>query len=240
MAHDAAPHLEYKYLFPAGYEAPVLEWLEHACLSDPVYDHGIVYSIYYDTPGLFHYQESGDGDFLKSKVRLRWYADSGSPVPETAASATSVKCFLEAKKKFGSVREKRRLELFLPTETLDSDPFSQAAILDLPLRAFELGYLPSGILVPVLLVRYRRRRFVDPETHVRIAVDTEICCPAANESLLPGLPPVHLGLGVVETKGPRRGWPATLRPLQGLLTRSPFSKYARCLEELQQPLGRRV
>lgn len=233
---QSASHQEHKYLFAAGLEAMVLDWLEHACLRDPLHEGGIISSIYFDTPQLLHYRESSNGDFLKSKVRLRWYSDAEAPITESP-----VRCFLELKRKRGPARDKNRLELFLPAAALDPDPFSQEVIQDLPRRALELGYRPAGAaLLPALVVRFRRRRFLDPLTRARMAVDTQICCPAANLSVLPAPVPVALGLGVLEIKGAQRGLPSTLRPLRELLSRSSFSKYSRCLEHLLQPVERRV
>lgn len=235
MSGNSSRRIEQKYLFPAGQKEIILCFLEHACLPDPHYSFGVVSSIYFDTPALFHYNENRNGDFLKSKLRLRWYQDL-----ESIERGTGVSCFLESKNKNGALCRKQRLELLLPVEHLLEDPLSNEQIADLPSLVCELGYAAPGILVPVLLIRYECRRYVEPAAHTRIAVDTDICCSQANETFFPALTPVHLDIGVVETKGGDRSMPDGLKPFRAQLTKSSFSKYARCLEHLMQPQGRSV
>lgn len=234
MSQNHSSHIEQKYLFPVGQKEMILDWLAHACLPDPGFDSGVVSTLYYDTPAFSHYQESSNGDFQKCKVRLRWYGD----LP--ADRDSTVSCFLEIKRKQGAVCGKRRLELSVSSGRLAVDPFADEKIRELPGRVFELDYLSSAILVPVLLLRYHRHRYVDGENLSRIAVDTGICCTQANDAFFPGLPPVYLDVGVMEIKGMHGSLPSGLAPISPCLTRSKFSKYARCLEQLAQPLSRRV
>jgi hypothetical protein len=239
MIQDRVARVEQKFLFPAGYADVIRSWLEHACVADPRYPHSSVCSIYFDTPGLFHYGESRNGEFLRSKVRLRWYGGMAGG-SAAAGSSDDVRCFLEVKSKQGSLSAKSRTEVSIPSRILQGDPFSSDRILDLPARAFQLSFTPSGPMVPILMIEYDRRRFLDLETECGVALDGEIRCIRVNHAVVPGLAPVHLDVGVLEIKGMNRGIGDLLNPIQGFLKTSPFSKYGIVLESLMQPLGRRV
>ena len=235
MDPKLSQHLERKFTFVASHRGQILPWLEHCCVPDPSYDAGPVSSIYFDTPSLRLYDEKRNGDFVKCKVRLRWYADLDGTDPHT-----DVDCYVEVKQKHGRTSRKVRMVLPVPAATLTSDPFAAEEILSLPTRIPELGHTSPGGLVPMLLVRYNRRRFVDPATTSRIALDTDICCTAVNQAFLPGIPPVYLDIGVLEIKGKQTDAFASLEPIGVHLTNESFSKYAQCFERLMQPIGRRV
>jgi hypothetical protein len=235
MKQDYFKRIEQKYLFPAGYKQMILTWLEHVCMPDPLYPSGAVSSLYYDTPGLFHFHEGRNGEFMRAKVRLRWYTDIRSLNPRDG-----VRCYLEIKRKQGVLSEKQRTEVIIPTRVLVEEPFSDEQILALPTRVFDLGYQASGVLVPVVMVHYHRRRYLDPASQASIAVDTEIRCTRANETFVHGVPPVHFDIGVMETKGMNRSIPGVLNPIGSYLTKQPFSKYGMSLESFMQPLGRRA
>ena len=128
----------------------------------------------------------------------------------------------------------------MPAEVLADDPFQDEEILDLPDRVRELGYIPPGVLVPTLLIRYHRHRFLDPHSGSRIVVDTDICCSRVNDAYLPAFAPLYLNVGVLEVKGRSRGAFDTLVPIRMHLVKTAFSKYAFCLEEIMQPLERRM
>lgn len=235
MEQDRFKRVEQKYLFPAGYSEVIRTWLEHACVPDPRYPSSVVSSIYFDTPGLFHFHESRNGEFLRAKVRLRWYTDLTAT--ETGAG---VRCYLEVKTKQGALSEKRRSEVTIPAGVLLEDPFSNERILGLTARVFDLGYRAAGMLVPILLICYRRQRYLDVESDSALAADTEIRCTRANETVVQGMLPVYLDVGVLEVKGMNRRSGGVLNPIGSYLTKSPFSKYSISLESLLQPLGRRV
>ena len=227
-------HIERKYVFADPHKETVLAWLDGCCIHDHDYNSGIISTLYYDTPSLALYAEKFNGDFLKSKVRLRWYSDL-----ESVENDADVKCFLEIKRKYSTVCRKERLEIAIPAGKLLLDPFSDDDILNLPSRVYKLGYIPPGNLVPTLLIRYFRHRFIDPQSHSRIAVDTDIRCIRVNENYFPAVVPVYLSVGVLEIKGKKRENLAFLKPVEHYLAAAAFSKYAYCFENLMQPLGRR-
>lgn len=239
MKQDRFKRVEQKYIFPAGYADMILAWLEHSSVPHPGYSSSVVSSIYFDTPGLFHFHESRNGNFARSKVRLRWYSEPAADPPSREAE-DGVRCYLEIKTKQGALSEKRRTEVTIASRVLLDAPFSNEQFSDLTERALALGYRAAGILVPILMIQYRRRRFLDVESDSGMSVDSQICCTRANEAFLQGLLPVHLDVGVLEIKGRNRGTGELLNPIGSYLTKSPFSKYGISLETLGQPLGRRV
>ena len=83
----------------------MIAWLRHVCLPDPVYPEAIVYSLYYDTPALDSYHEKVDGDFIKTKCRLRWYD------PDLSADPALRTAYLEIKHKIGQGRRKTRVRV---------------------------------------------------------------------------------------------------------------------------------
>ena len=131
---------EQKYVFINQHQDMLLEWLEHCCIPDPAYHTGTVSSIYYDTPALSLYDEKRNGDFLKCKVRLRWYGDLEKVAPEIGVS-----CYFETKQKFGALCGKERMELKISAKRLAGDPLFDEQIQNLPARTYNL----SGVrLIP--------------------------------------------------------------------------------------------
>ncbi|MHC4706353.1 MAG: VTC domain-containing protein [Planctomycetota bacterium] len=228
--------IEQKFVFVNQEKGLILDWLEYCYIRDPNFPFGPISSVYYDTPSLYFYQEKRNSDYLKAKIRLRWYANLQASDPDFP-----VKCYLEAKRKYGAIRRKERVELLISSGRLAThDLFSDEEILDLSSRVYELGVFPPGTLVPILLIQYNRYRFIDPRSGSRIALDTDIQCMCANPQYFAGLPPISLGMGVLEIKGKHRKILNTLHPISDHLTKEAFSKYARCCEHLTQPFGQRL
>ena len=225
------PNLERKYVFHAGQAHMLGVWLSATLAPDPAFAVGQVSSLYFDTPQLHLYHEKRNSDFLKTKVRLRWY-------DRPASAVDPVTCYLEIKKKIGAIRSKERVEVPVPPHVLRDRLFTDPAILDAPGMADPS--LRARALVPLLVVQYQRSRFVDPITGARVALDTEICVRQANPQFLPHVHPVMLPLGVLETKGVDRQLPATLEALALHFRRETFSKYAVCCEHVMSPHGRRL
>jgi hypothetical protein len=227
-------NIEQKHIFMAAQHGVIRDWLEYVCVRDPKYYAGTVSSIYFDTPSLYHYFEKRNSDYTKSKIRLRWYGTVDSD-PEG-----KVRCFVEHKHKYGTIRQKERKEIFVAAKSLLNDPLSAKEILRIPSEIYDLDYLPPGILIPILAIQYDRFRYVEPHTGARVALDLRIRCSHANSDYIAGEAPVNLNLGVVEVKGSKSDLPSVFRPIHDYLTREAFSKYARCCEKLLQPVERRL
>ena len=208
---------------------PVLCWLRHVCRSDPAFPESTIFTVYYDTPALDCLLEKRNSDYLKTKVRLRWYL-VGDHFADTA--------FLEVKSRIGSRREKRRVTLrFQPA-------WPTHGALDVPsLRGVPRLLRPAGIFVPedyrpVLLVRYRRHRFIEPHTGSRTNLDTSICAPAVSRAgrLTPSSHPLRET--VFECKGQLDHLPASLQGLTRVgFRKASFSKYAACYDHALASLG---
>jgi hypothetical protein len=226
---DEDSSIEQKFLFDATRRSLLLDWLEFHMLRDPQFYFSPVVSIYYDTPSLSFYGEVCNGDYLKTKVRLRHYQK------EIPAGQTNVRCFSEIKRKFGAHRHKRREPLTIAAHCLQGDLFSDPTIRGVPDGMPECRLLARGILSPVLVVEYERFRFVEPQSGARISLDAKICCSSANSVCFRGTAPVFLQTGVLEVKGASDSLPGCLRPMQRFLYKQSFSKYARCCELLLNP-----
>lgn len=66
---------ELKYVFPNRRAVSILNWLKARCRSDSDYPAAVVSSIYYDTVDWRSLAEKNNSDYLKTKIRLRWYQD---------------------------------------------------------------------------------------------------------------------------------------------------------------------
>ena len=237
-AGAADTSVEQKYVFAGMYADLLTSWLSTNCDLDPEFPLGTVFSLDYDTPTLALYEEKRNSDYLKTKVRLRWYDAYDEIRPDE--SADLVRCFLEVKSKIGSLRTKNRVALSIPRQHLIDDPFRREEIAELPRRSgLDIADLPSALL-PMLLVQYERARFVDSVTGCRIALDTRIRAVATHPHYVPARLPSQLSVGVLEVKGPERDFPDSLGPLGGYVRKAAFSKYATCWEQILQPVGVRM
>ena len=86
---------ELKFALPPHRTALLEAVLRQICRPDPRYPAGIVTSIYYDTPRFHLLREKANSDYLKTKIRMRWYSDGGAPSDDGVA-------FAEAKFRIGT------------------------------------------------------------------------------------------------------------------------------------------
>lgn len=223
----AAQH-ELKYVFSAGRVFHVRRWLEACCRTDPEFPAGTVCSIYYDTRDWKSLGEKIDSDYLKTKIRLRWYRDiqTGVPSPDT---------FLEAKFKIGGRREKVRMKTGKHGDWLSRVTLDNPELLNFPRLLWKEGVMTREPFYPAFRVDYKRLRFIEPVTGARLSLDYDICAPAVNCHMLPGIDPVQLSRAVFEMKGPLSQLPGSLYPLINLGCRKEsFSKYGQCYEKIKR------
>lgn len=227
-ADEGITSAESKFVAPADREELVLAWLRHVCLPDPVHPDATVYTLYYDTSALDAYCEKREGEFVKTKCRLRWYD------PELSADPALRQAFLEIKRKFGQGRRKPRVAVTAPRDVLDGAPLDHPLFREILARhAPALGERLAPGLQPAAVVEYRRRRFICPFTLSRVCLDTGIGLGRVNGRLLPRLGDPRPGTIVLEVKDGGRvpiPWLATLQAA-GLRWRS-FSKYGACIARL--------
>src|SRR5262245_61432427 len=106
---------EIKFLVPDCRSASLRTWLSAACTPERVYPPALVCTTYFDTPGFSLLGEKIDSDYLKTKVRIRWYAAlDGDP--------SGSRVFAEVKYRVGARRDKLRIELGVDAVTLAATP----------------------------------------------------------------------------------------------------------------------
>jgi hypothetical protein len=226
--------LEQKYNFAIPARDTLVEWLAYALEPDPVHADGAIHSLYFDTPDLAMYRQKRNSEYLKFKVRLRWYGD------EPPDDGSSFPAYIEVKRKIGSVRRKQRTAVTIPRAAVLEGRFDDPAIAGLASLSLENEYPSHSLLMPLAHICYRRRRYVDALCDLRIALDWAIGCLWFNQEIAPLEAPIWLPAGVLEVKGRTRHLPASLEPVASLLHKNSFSKYAQCLEALMYPHGPRL
>ncbi len=213
-AVEALDH-EAKYILPAAAAAAARALLAGVCRPERPHAGSLVETVYFDDAALSSLEQKRASDYLKRKFRLRWY-DGGGPV------------WLEIKRRIGSRREKARLPTGLDGAALGARGLAGLAGLSFVALAAAQGVAVPADLLPTLRLRYQRRRYVDPASGTRLALDTDILAVERAEPW--GARALRrLDVALVEVKGGRRELPAALEVLARLgARRGSFSKYAAC------------
>lgn len=204
-----------------------MQTLEQLCDPDPKFPIGVICSIYYDSPNWGLLQEKRNSDYLKTKIRLRWYENS----IQTGSQADP--SFAEAKYRVGSKRTKIRIKSGIHGQRLTNIRLDNPELLAIPrLLAAEGAPVRNGLL-PTFVVRYFRRRYIDRSTQARIALDYQITSPRVNPSMLAITHPCYLNKCVLEIKGTDGLFPVGLQSLLKLgFRKTAFSKYYECYSRL--------
>jgi hypothetical protein len=217
-APGGAGERELKFSLPASRVHLARRRLDSLCRRDPEFPAAIVWTIYYDTPALISLGEKINSDYLKRKIRVRWYSDLEGRVSGPA--------FVEAKLRLGTRRSKVRARLPYPAEEIAQWDLQDPRLLAFPVLLRDHGILHQQAWLPIMLLRYRRDRFIEPLTRSRVSLDADISGSAANPRFVsaPTLSP--LATAVLEVKGSGDELPAALRPLLALgLHKRSFSKF---------------
>ncbi len=219
------PH-EAKFEIPGTAAHRVHALLKQRLPADPEYPDALVYSLYYDSPSLRYLEDKEGSDYLKTKVRIRWYGD-----PETFEPLPDA--FLEAKSKEGASRFKERIHLPGAAPEIASMRLDDPRLVQLIKRLSERGVDLARGLTPLVLIRYRRRRFVLPRLNTRVCIDSDIQ-PIDGHPSLGAVMPRPLPSAVMEVKGGERVLPTELIPMSSLGARlNSFSKYLRCVDAIR-------
>ena len=214
----SAGERELKFTLPAARVHLARRRLENVCRRDPKFPAAVVWTIYYDTPALVSLGEKVNSDYLKRKIRVRWYSDLDGRVSGPA--------FIEAKLRIGTRRAKVRARLPYPAEDVSRWELQDTRLQSLPLLLREHGILGQDAWQPMMLIRYRRDRFVEPLTRSRVSLDAEIAASEANRRFLSRMDGSPLAIAVLEVKGAGDDLPAALRPLLSLgMRKRSFSKF---------------
>lgn len=210
---------ELKFVVPMPRAGIVRRWLQAVCRPDTQFPDNDVWTVYYDTPGFRSLDEKLNSDYLKTKVRARWYATPGG-LGEGQA-------FVEAKYRVGSRRDKARIVLEMPAGGLAGRGLEDPVFEAVPRLLATKGLVLGAAWQPMLLLRYRRMRFIEPASGTRVNFDTAITAVRVNHRHLFASHYGPLPLGVVEIKGSVDTLPGRLQPLLRLGVRKvSFCKYA--------------
>ncbi len=219
---------ETKYVLHNNRADILRRWLAQKCLPDPDYHEGKISSIYFDTKDFRMLGEKLSSDYLKTKVRLRWYSniDSGEPFSAT---------FLEIKNKIGSARVKIRDRLDIDSKWVLSCQLHNPKYLVINRRVAELGAIFRQTLYPAFQINYCRSRFVEPLTGARLAVDGNIHVTRINRQMVNRENFAPLPEAVFELKSKYGTLPDWLHQVNALGCRKgSFSKYSACYAQLQR------
>ncbi len=209
---------ELKFAVPDGRVDMARRWLERICRRDPDFPAAVVWTIYYDTPRLASLGEKINSDYLKRKIRVRWYSDLHGCAAGPA--------FVEAKLRVGNRRFKARSRLPQAAEELAAWDLQDPRLKEFPLLLQEHGVGARDLWQPVILIRYRRDRFIEPVSGSRVSLDSDIAGAAVNPTFLSAADLTAIGLSVLEVKGTRNELPPALRGLLHLgLHKRSFSKF---------------
>ncbi len=209
---------ELKFALPQGRAPLVRSWLERICRPDPQFPAAFVWTIYYDTPALISLREKLNSDYLKRKIRVRWYSTLHGDVTGPA--------FVEAKFRTGTRRSKVRQQLPFPAAEIAGMDLADRRLHMLPELLRRHGVLGHGAWQPLMLVRYRRDRYIEPASRSRISLDSDISAAAVNAAMIPTGDLSPLGVAVLEAKGAGDELPRALHGLLGLgIRKRSFSKF---------------
>ena len=213
-----ADERELNFTMPAGRVHLARQRLQSLCRRDPEFPSAIVWTIYYDTPALVSLGEKLNSDYLKRKIRVRWYSD--------LAGRASGPVFVEAKMRVGTRRLKARARLPYPAEDVASWDLNDPRLQSAPLLLRADGILAQHGWQPMMQIRYRRDRFIEPLTNSRVSLDADISAAAVNPRFVPVADSSPIATAVLEVKGRGDELPVVLRPLLALgLHKRSFSKF---------------
>ena len=223
MVIDPAEH-ETKFIIPAARLPVILRHLQSVCDPDPEFPSGVVSTIYYDTVELDLLRQKLDSDYLKSKVRLRWYCDLDG-------ASQSDESFLEVKQRIGTLRNKLHLPAKFSPAWLSKCSLDDPQLNGIIPQILAAGEFLQQHIFPILCLEYERHRFIERSGNTRVCLDQDIRVTKVNPSYLKHTNPLALGLGVFELKGEVLQLPATLLPVVDLGGRKgSFSKYLACFQ----------
>ena len=214
----SADERELKFTLPAGRVQLARRRLDSLCRRDPEFPSAIVWTTYYDTPALVSLGEKLNSDYLKRKIRVRWYSD-------LAGKATGP-VFVEAKMRVGTRRMKVRARLPYPAEAVARWQLEDPRLTSAPLLLRDQGVLGQNAWQPLMQIRYRRDRFIEPLTQSRVSLDADMSVAAVNTRFVAVVDSSPIATAVLELKGRGDELPAVLRPLLALgMHKRSFSKF---------------
>jgi len=217
---------EVKYSVPVSACPKVLDWLKATMRPDPKYPRAIIHTLYYDTRNLSALREKVDSDYLKTKVRLRWYQTFDG-------KAQGEKVFAEVKYRIGKQRKKMRFDTSFSPDFIVQQSINAPELLTLNQLLVEQGVINEESYYPALQLEYERHRFIEPSTGARVCLDSAIYLKRTNPLLLAPSSGCKIPAAVFEYKHLDSQLPYHLATLFEFgAQKSSFSKYFACAENL--------
>ncbi|HWL54257.1 MAG TPA: VTC domain-containing protein [Chthoniobacteraceae bacterium] len=209
---------ELKFPLPAARVPLVEQWLRTFCRPHPGFADTLISSIYYDTDDWRFLNEKVDSDYLKGKVRLRWYHSRRGSAP--------VHAYIEAKLKEGGQRFKHRYETSLTAEEVDRLPLDSPRYREVLRCLEEQGLRGVSRLSPAYQITYRRLRFGHSFTPSIFCLDHAIEVPRVNHGRFRQVRAGYYPSAVFEQKGPLEELDPVVRGVRHFrLEKRSFSKY---------------
>ncbi len=236
--------VEQKFFVHPSREALAFALLRRTCRKDQVYPVGQVNSLYLDTEDLEQHERSAAGELAKDKVRIRWYGEEHDPHRDDGGAVhpaqETVRVWLELKSRRGFSSTKQRVEMNVPAAALSRHALARGIVSPTTMvrTMAGFGFFAGARLCPVIVVSYRRYRFIEPLTGFRISIDSHV----RSTVVMPGIGRGERGLelpgAVVEVKGPAFDVPPPLREIAEIGSSwTRYSKYSACLDAHEAPQG---
>ena len=239
--------VEQKFFINPGRASIALGLLTRVCRPDPQFPDDQVNSLYFDTIGLDEHERSTSGDFVKDKVRIRWYGNDcdphltgDGPHRDTRDGHCPIPVWVELKSRRGFASSKQRIALTVPRSALEFAALKRGIVspASLAQTMAGFGFFASRPLRPVVAISYQRHRFVEPATGFRVSIDSRIRSSMVMPAWGNGERGLELPGMVVEVKGPRFEVPASLRSLLAIGSSwTRYSKYSSSLDGHQAEMG---
>lgn len=213
---------ELKFTHENHSSAAVKRSLDHICIADKEFQNNTVNSVYFDTHDWMFALEKASSDYLKTKVRLRWYQKTRQSNDKNPS-----KCFLEFKSKIGSKREKSRVLMpFSGKNVMQSLQTDENKALIQQYIAEKAPSLVGFNIKPKFVVKYNRHRYFEPLSQTRVSLDTNIQAFSVDRSFAQIFSKIRLNQSVLEVKGNCDALPVALRTIHAAnLKKAAFSKY---------------
>jgi hypothetical protein len=218
---------EVKFILDNSRSRTLTEYVSKVCRPDPLYPEGIVSSIYFDTRDFLFLGEKLSSDFLKAKVRFRWYSsvNTGESFPNL---------FLEVKRKIGSAREKYRKNIDMSSSWVQKRSLHCPDYHIVNEMLLRHGQRFNQNVYPILQINYRRSRFIDSLSGARLSVDRDINVSRTNRNMVRGCKRTLLKTAVFEFKSSSHVLPDWLGNVIAIgdCKKDAFSKYSECYAHL--------
>ena len=217
--------IEDKYIINNSLFARVI--LSSNLSLDRKYPFNYIFTLHFDTYELDSYYQKLNGEYYKSKLRVRWYSDTDKYfIPE--------KVFIENKVKKNKLVLKYRDGIFLTDNQRKEvcNPMHWTEFIERNKLNLQIRF--DKPMLPIMLSCYRRYRFYDAFSGSRISL--EDCIRAYQVSPLisrsNNVDPVLKG-GVLEIKAKTQRLPLCLQSA-GVFKIASFSKYEKLLTQYME------